>query len=288
MKEITQELVKKLLPKRPKNGYKGTFGKILIIGGSKNFPGAPALAGMGALRVGAGLVTLALPESVYPIVASKVFEPTFIPLPEDKYGILPSALDILKSELEKFDVIVIGNGLGIGGSTVEFVQKLLSLNLKQKIVIDADGLNILSSGTLLGKLKFDGVFTPHPGEMARLTGLSVSEVQKNRANLVEMYSKKWGMCVVLKGAETLISSKGEVFLNPFSVPALATAGTGDVLAGMIAGLLGQGLDILDASIAGVYLHALAGEVLQDEVGDAGVVASDLLNLLPNVLNHLKK
>ncbi len=289
MQEITSEYVRKLLPKRPINAYKGTFGKVLVIGGSKNFPGAPALASMGALRSGAGLVTIALPENILPIVASNVLEPTFIPLPEDKYGILPSAINLLKPEFEKFDVILVGNGLGLGSSTVEFVQNLLSLNLNQKVVVDADGLNILSSGTLFGKMKFEGVFTPHPGEMARLTGLSVQEIQSARAKIAEKFSKKWGMCVVLKGAETVVSSKkGETFLNPFSVPTLATAGTGDVLAGMIAGFLGQGLDSLKASLIGVYLHAFAGEILQNEAGDGGIIASDLLNMLPHVMNHLKK
>jgi ADP-dependent NAD(P)H-hydrate dehydratase / NAD(P)H-hydrate epimerase len=289
MKRITPKLIKQLLPSRPLDAHKGTFGKILVVGGSKNFPGAPTLASLGALRIGAGYVTIALPESVYPVVASKVTEPTFILLPEDENGILPIAVDILNTELKKFDAILIGNGLGVGSSTIEFVQRFLSQTIKQNIVVDADGLNILSLGSFLKDVKFNGVFTPHPGEMANLIGKTVEEVQASRTRIAGEYSRKWGVTLVLKGADTIIASnKGEIFLSPFSIPALATAGTGDILAGMIAGFLGQGLNSVDASILGAYIHAFTGEVLQNEVGDTGVIASDLLNLLPHVINHLKK
>lgn len=289
MKNISPNIVKELLPTRPLNAYKGTFGKVLIIGGSKNFPGAVSLAAMGAYRVGAGLVTLALPESIFPIVASKITEPTFIPLPEDDYGIAPKATEILIRELEKFDVVLIGNGLGLGSSTIDFFQRFIQTLDGRKVVVDADGLNILSSGTLFDKLRFDGVFTPHPGEMARLSGLSVQDIQSDRIKVAKEYSKKWSQTIILKGAETIVSSsKGEVYINPFSIPALATAGSGDVLAGMVAGFIGQGLNNLDASIVSAYIHAYAGEVLQNEAGDSGVIASDILNLLPHVISNLKK
>jgi ADP-dependent NAD(P)H-hydrate dehydratase / NAD(P)H-hydrate epimerase len=288
MKKITAKLVRELLPLRPLDAHKGTFGKVLVIGGSKNFPGAPVLSSLGALRVGAGYLTIALPESIYPIVASKVIEPTFIPLPEDQNGILIAAVDILESSLDMFDVILIGNGLGMGSSTQKFVQKFLSLKIKQPIVIDADGLNIISSGTFLKDIKLNGVLTPHPGEMARLTGLSVKEIQADRIQVSKEFSKIWGVTIILKGVDTVIASPdGEVYLNPFSIPSLATAGTGDVLAGMIAGFLGQGLNVLDASIVGTYIHGLTGEKLQNEIGDAGVIASDLLDLLPHMITQLK-
>ncbi|OGE28136.1 NAD(P)H-hydrate dehydratase [Candidatus Daviesbacteria bacterium RIFCSPHIGHO2_01_FULL_40_11] len=274
--ELTKEWVAKKLPTRPKNAHKGTFGKVLVIAGSENYPGAPYLACVACYRVGAGLVTLATEQTVKIIVSRKLPEVTFLP-PHEVVG-----------KINEYDVVLIGPGLGQSDQTVKLVKDLLNSNLPPT-VIDGDGLNILSKvGEWWRSLKGEVVVTPHSGEMARLTGLTIKEIQSDRIDVAQYFAKKWEKVLVLKGTNTVIvSPSGEVLLSPFANPALATAGTGDVLAGAIAGMLAQGLKPFDATAVGVYIHGLAGEILRKKIGNAGVLASDVLPLLPKAIKLLK-
>lgn len=288
MKILTKEQISKILPKRPKDANKGTFGKVLVIAGSENYPGAAYLCCTAAYRIGAGLITLATIPVVQNIVSKKLPEVTFIILPEENGAIGEMALDAIYEKL-KIDVMLIGPGLGRYEGTAKFIYNLLRSDIGDlNFVIDGDGLNILATiddwDRLLENYGNNAVLTPHPREIARLTNLSVEEIQKNRVKVAQDYADKWGQVVVLKGANTVIASPGgEKKISPFANPALATAGTGDVLSGIIAGLLAQRVKPFDASCAGVYIHGMAGEVLREKIGDAGVLASDLLPIIPQVV-----
>lgn len=262
---LTREWVAGKLPKRPKSANKGTFGKVLVVAGSEKYPGAAYLCSAAAYRVGAGLVTLATIPSVKIIVSRKLPEVTFLDLNE------------ISDSISNYDVILIGPGLG---KDAKIPKEVLDINRRK--VIDGDALRFLSG------FKGNMILTPHPGEMARLSGLSIEKIQKDRIHVAKYYAKKWGTVVVLKGANTIAASPaGESRISPFANPILATAGTGDVLAGIIAGLLAQGLNTFDAASVGVYIHGLAGEMLREKIGDAGGLAGDLLPLLPRVIGHIQ-
>ena len=279
MEKLTKQYTASLLPKRPKDANKGTFGKVLVIAGSENYPGAAYLACVAAYRVGAGLVTLATISSVKIIISRKLPEVTFLSFPE------------VFKKLPEYDVILIGPGLGLNDQVKKLMEDFCInySNNRNKTVIDGDGLNILSKiENWWKRLNGDVVLTPHPGEMARLTGLTVDQVQSNRIDTAQTFSQKWNKIVVLKGANTIIASPaGEVVVSSFANPVLATAGTGDVLSGIIAGFVAQGLKLFDAACLGVYMHGLAGEMLSKKMGDAGIVASDLLPFLPQAIHQLK-
>jgi len=300
----TPELIRTLLPGRPMDGHKGTFGRAMVVAGSANYTGAAYLAASAALRVGAGLVTLGIAEILHPILASKLTEATYLLLPHEMGSLAPEATQTLHQQLEGYDALLLGPGIGSDEKTVEFVARLLDLPLPgikshlgflepataardhksrlPPLVIDADGLNALTGvkawfKSLCGPV----VLTPHPGEMARLLDTTVAEVQANRIEVARRAAQKWKVVVVLKGAYTIISSpEGVAYINPFANPALATAGTGDVLAGAIVGLLAQGLPPLKAAVAGAYVHGLAGQMVSEELGLAGAIAGDLLDRLP--------
>lgn len=288
---IDTELVGDLLPTRRPNANKGTFGKVLVIAGSMNYVGAAYLVCEAAMRVGAGLVTLAAPQSLHPILASKLTEATHLPLPEDKSGdIDPEAVWVVKGQLAGYDAVVLGCGLGQKARTAEFVEKVVKeLPPGTRLVIDADGLNILAEKERWWEmLPAETVLTPHPGEMARLTGKSVAEIQADRQEAVSTAAREWQRCIVLKGAFTAVASpEGAVRICGMANAGLASAGTGDVLSGAIGGLIAQGLSPFEAATCGVYVHAMAGELVKVEFGDAGMVASDLLPVLPLVISDSK-
>ncbi len=308
------ELVRGLLPLRPRHAHKGTFGKALIVAGSPNYTGAAYLASAAATRVGAGLVTLCLAQSLHSILASKLTEVTFLLLPHDLGALVPQATKLLEEKLSEYDALLVGPGLGSEDSTVEFVHRLLGVERggarrqigfltvggeelakgeKAKelppLVIDADGLNALArTPRWWESLTAQAVLTPHPGEMSRLMGCSIEEVEADRIGMAQKAAQEWKQVVILKGAHSIIAAPdGRVAISPFANPGLATAGTGDVLAGSIVGFLAQGLSLYDAAIAGVYLHGAAGEMATAALGDAGTVAGDLLPLLPHVLKRLR-
>lgn len=294
---LTKEWVRERLPVRSKDANKGTFGKVLIIAGSESFVGAPYLAAAAAYRVGAGLVTLATISLVQKIIGKKIPEVTFLILPEENGAISNLATGILSGKLSELNlsqentrnIILIGPGLT--KKPFKFVNEIFKLNGLQRLLIDGDGLNILSEIKYWWKdfKRHDvkTILTPHLGEMARLTGLSIDKIKQDRLNIARSYATKWRQVLVLKGANTVIASPvGEILVSPFANPVLSTAGTGDVLVGIIAGLMAQGLKPFDASGVGVYLQGLGGEMVSKEIGHAGMLASDLLPLLPKIIKKL--
>ena len=290
---MTRSWARSLLPRRPYDGHKGTFGRALVVAGSMRYIGAAYLACQGAARVGAGLVTLACTARLQSILASKLTEVTYLPIPEASPGIPgPGAAGEIESQLSECQVLLIGCGLGQEPPARDLVHRLLQERGRSlpPTVVDADGLNALAEfPEWWEKLGDQTVLTPHPGEMARLMGLSTGDVQADRIGIAREGAKRWRKVVVLKGAHTVVASPdGWARLSPFANPGLASAGTGDVLAGAIAGLLAQGITPLEAASCGVYLHGLAGEMGRREMGEAGLLASDLLPLLPKAIKELKE
>ena len=290
---LTSDWARSVLPRRPREANKGTLGKVLVVAGSINYIGAAYLACSGALRVGAGLVTLATPASLQPILASKLTEVTYLPLPESHRGIVsPGAAKLIHQQLNQYDVLLLGCGLGQSQSAIRFVGATLLRGevTLPPLVLDADALNTLARiPNWWLQLPSDAILTPHPGEMARLVGESVEEVQQDRQEMAKRVSLDWKKTVVLKGADTVIANPdGQSRISPVANPGLASAGTGDVLSGAIAGLLAQGLSLFDAAALGVYLHAEAGEVVRAKLGDAGMIATDLLPALPQVIKQLRE
>ncbi|MBI4201755.1 MAG: NAD(P)H-hydrate dehydratase [Chloroflexi bacterium] len=289
----TPDLVHALLPKRPLDSHKGTFGSVLAVAGSRRYAGAAYLACMAAYRAGAGLVTLAAPQSIYPILASKLTEVTHLPVKETSSGnISIYALEELRAVLDSYDVLLVGCGLGADDDLRLVLGRLLleSPGLANKpLVLDADALNHLARiDDWHTRLKSRTVLTPHPGEMARLLHSTPVFVQSRRLQSVQEAARTWQQTVVLKGAYSLVASpNGATRLNPFANPALATAGTGDVLAGAAAGLLAQGLTPYDAATVACYIHAAAAEALSSTLGDAGLIATDLLEEIPRQVKSLK-
>jgi len=290
---ITKTWARSAVPPRPASANKGTFGRMLAVVGSENYIGAAYLACMGAARVGAGVVTLSTAKSLQPILASKLTEVTYTPLPESEKGTLSDkASAAILSILPYYRIMLMGCGLGQHEQTKEFVKNIL-FNLPEKppmLVLDADALNILSeSHAWWKKLPPGTIVTPHAGEMARLLGISIEKVQSNRLELTRKAAADWQKIVVLKGAYTVLAEpSGRARISGAANAGLASAGTGDVLAGAIAGLAAQGIPLFDAAALGVYLHAGAGEMVKDELGDTGMLASDLLPALPKVIKGLRE
>lgn len=284
----TADEMGRLLPRRPANANKGTFGRAMVVAGSRDYVGAPALAGLAAGRVGAGLVTVAVPETVYTSLTSKLTETTFVTLPAEEGGLGASAVEILLPRLEGYEALLIGCGFGRARPALDFVRALFqSGGQLPPLVIDADALYALAQSGEWWKQVRTPILTPHPGEMARLVGHSVQQVQEDRLGIARDYASHWNAVVVLKGAHTVIAAPdGRLTVLPFANPALATAGTGDVLAGAIVGLVAQGLPPYEAACAGAYLHAYAGEKVRREVGPSGALAGDLLPRLPSALREL--
>jgi NAD(P)H-hydrate epimerase len=271
------------LDRRPVDGHKGTFGKVLIIGGSVGFSGAPALAGKGALRSGAGLVRVAVPQSIQPIIAT--LEPcyTTIGLPEEDGQLSSKAVRELAKHLPDNDVVAFGPGVGIGGGVKDVLFSLLSVE-SLKLIIDADGLNVLAKcggvGGWLGKKKAEVVITPHPGEMKRLWKSVFREpMPEDRQECAGRFAEKTGTIVVLKGAGTVVTDGEKVYTNTSGNPGMATAGSGDVLTGAIAALAGQGLSLFDAAVLGVFVHGLAGNIAAAVQGQVSLVATDIVDNL---------
>jgi holo-[acyl-carrier-protein] synthase len=277
------------LPARPRDGHKGTFGTVVVVAGSQGFTGAAYLASMGAARSGAGIVRLLVAQSIYPILAQKCTEVIVGPVPEISPGVVGHAS--LSGILRGFagaDAGVIGPGLGRDASTRRLIEDLVP-RVAAPLVLDADALNLLAEHrTILPRLSPQIVLTPHPAEFSRLSGFETAVVQQDRRGIASRFAKAWNKVVVLKGAGTVIAAPdGRVTLNPIATPALASGGTGDVLAGVIAGLMAQKLPPFEAAVTGVHLHSLAGVDLEASLGQAGVLASDLLPQLPRVMERLR-
>jgi NAD(P)H-hydrate epimerase len=301
------QMVRRMLPQRAAGAHKGTFGKALVIAGSVNYTGAAYLAGASATRVGAGLVTVGLAEPIHAAVASRLAEATYLLLPHDLGAIAVDAADVVSEKADGYDGLLIGPGLGREKGTQAFLDGLLSGPVARRaigfpgalraktarqslppMVIDADGLNIISElDDWALRLTPGSILTPHPGEMARLMGCTIADVEVDRIGVARDQSSQWGHVVVLKGAYTVVAAPdGRVVIQPFANAGLATAGTGDVLAGAIVGLRVQGLAAFESAVAGSYLHGLSGQLAREEWGTAGMVAGDLLSALPEAIRTL--
>ncbi|MEP7137407.1 MAG: NAD(P)H-hydrate dehydratase, partial [Chloroflexota bacterium] len=307
-------LVYALLPDRALDAHKGTFGTALIVAGSASYTGAAVLAGEAAYRSGAGLVTLAVPANLHTALAGQIPEATWALLPQEMGAISANAAEMLAKKFERATALLIGPGIGTEETTKQFIENVITGKFAQKkstarigfiyeenkteekngtlppLVIDADGLNLLAKiKDWHTALPTQSILTPHPGEFSTLTGLSKDEIQENRQALASKYAQEWGHIVVLKGAFTVIASPdGRVTIIPVASPALARAGSGDVLAGLIVGLRAQGLDAFDAAVAGAWIHAQAGLYAADDMGTtASVMASDISNSIPDVLSDLE-
>ena len=277
---ITKELVKTMLPDRPKNAHKGNAGRVTVAAGSYGYVGAAALSSFAAVKGGAGLVTLLTPENTREVLAIKLTEVMVkgLPVSEDRL-VTEEALEVVSEALDKADVLAIGPGFGLSEETGSLIREIL-VTTAVPCVIDADAITALKDHTeLLSHMLAEKVLTPHPGEMARITGIRISEIEKNRVEVARLYAEKWQAVIVLKGVPTVIAlPDGTVYLNTTGTPAMATGGSGDVLTGLIAALIGQGLTVADAAVAGVYLHGLAGELAAK--GSIGIAATELLQMLP--------
>jgi ADP-dependent NAD(P)H-hydrate dehydratase / NAD(P)H-hydrate epimerase len=289
--------VSERIPERPLNANKGTFGKVMIVGGSRQYTGAVALASQAAYRVGCGLVTAAAPRSVVESLRGTLFEPTWLPLPEDDGALNQPAVAILDNALPAYDVTLLGPGMGRSPSTASVVIDLLHTMTEHtpsipknmpRLVLDADALNILSEHPdWWQRIPPFTILTPHPGEMARLVRSTTEHVAAERGSLVREKAAAWNAVVVLKGAHTLIGEPGgQVAVIPFKTDALAKAGTGDVLAGMIAGFLAQGLEPFQAAVVGAFIHAAAGVHAAEVVGSGrSVLAGDVISAIGPVLSR---
>ncbi|HEV8661823.1 MAG TPA: NAD(P)H-hydrate dehydratase [Candidatus Methylomirabilis sp.] len=276
-------------PPRDPNAHKGTYGHVLVVAGSVGKSGAAALCSLGALRSGAGLVTLALPESLNDAMEAKLTEVMTVPLPETEERTLSrAALDRLLPLLEGKAAVALGPGLSTHPSTVALVWDLIAA-ARLPLVVDADGVNALAHRLeALGKVTAPLLLTPHPGELARLLTVGPQEVQDQRIPIAQKVAQTYNLTLVLKGARTVVANpKGQVAISPTGNPGMATAGAGDVLTGVLAGLIAQGGD-LDLKVrAGVYLHGLAGDLAAEALTAEAMLAGDLLTRLPEAIRRLK-
>jgi hydroxyethylthiazole kinase-like uncharacterized protein yjeF len=269
------------LPDRPADAHKGSVGRVLVIAGSRGMVGAGVLVCRAAYRAGAGLVTWAFPESLATLIGTSVVETITLPYPDGGSG-MPSlnAREHLSEASFEADAVVLGSGLAVSGEAGELVRLLIP-EIHAPLVLDAGALTALGTEFKpLEKRERPTILTPHPGEMSRLTGVPVKEIQADRSAAAQALASNTGALVVLKGAGTVIASPEALAVNESGNPGMATAGAGDVLAGVIAALLGQGMAPFDAARLGAYLHGLAGDIAAEERGVHGVMAGDLIEALP--------
>lgn len=282
LETITGAFVRRSLPRRDPEGHKGTFGKVLCVCGSVGYTGAPIFAGRGAVRTGSGLVFLAVPESVWPVAAVKSDEAMPFPMPEAEGRLSLLAEEPIRRRAESCDAVLIGCGLGRGWQTDALVRNLLTI--EKPMVLDADGLNALSGREeLLQKRAAPTILTPHEGEFLRLGG----DLSAGREAAAAAFSEKYGVYLVLKGHRTVVAAPdGRLAVNGTGNSGMAKGGSGDVLAGMILSLLGQGCGAFEACCAGVWLHGRAGDLAAADKGERGMTPTDLLEQIPYAMKDL--
>ncbi len=279
IRRLNHELVLSLLPDRNPWGHKGNFGKLLLLCGSRGYTGAAFFAAMGALRAGAGLVFLGVPESIYGIEAVKLNEPVIFPLPDESGRLSADAVPEILTRLPQMDAVLVGPGLGQSEGTLAVVRAVLE-KAECPVVVDADGINVLSAHRdLLRGRKLPTILTPHDGEFARLGGV----IGEDRMSAAAALAEELGCVVLLKGHETCITDGTDGFLNPTGNPGMAVGGSGDVLAGVITALLGAGLLPLEAAACGAWLHGAAGDRCAAELGQYGMLPTDMLSALPRLM-----
>ena len=279
IRRLNHKLVLSLLPDRNPWGHKGNFGKLLLLCGSRGYTGAAFFAAMGALRSGAGLVFLGVPESIYGIEAVKLNEPVIFPLPDAGGRLSADAVPEILTRLPQMDAVLVGPGLGQSEGTLAVARAVLE-KAECPVVVDADGINVLSAHRdLLRGRKLPTILTPHDGEFARLGGV----IGEDRMSAAAALAEELGCTVLLKGHETCIADGTDGYLNPTGNPGMAVGGSGDVLAGVITALLGAGLPPLEAAACGAWLHGAAGDRCAAELGQYGMLPTDMLSALPRLM-----
>lgn len=282
---MVREHIEKI-PSRREDSHKGDYGRVFVLAGSKGMTGAAYLASQGALYSGSGLVTNGIPESLNPIMETKLTEVMTLPLEEtDDQSLSLKAKPNILGFAKKCDVVAIGPGLGSDGSTKMLVAELLA-EIEQPVVLDADGINALEGDMeVLRKRGFRTVITPHPGELARLMRKDVEEIQSNRSDMARSVAEVTGAVVVLKGHRTVVANpEGKLYVNETGNSGMASGGTGDILTGMIASFIGQGIDDYSSAVCAVYIHGMAGDIAAEEVGQFSMTASDILDFLPEAFD----
>lgn len=279
IESLTHERVLDILPNRNMTAHKGNFGRILLLCGSRGYTGAAYLAAMGALRTGAGLVYLGVPESIYAIEAVKLNEPIVLPLPDEDGQLAAAAVDEIRTLLLKMDAVLIGPGLGQSKGTLAVLKTVLR-EFHGPVVLDADGINLLAQHKfLLRGRTAPTVLTPHEGEFVRIAG----DIGADRRSAAEKLARELGCIVVLKGHGTIITDGVTSYRNPTGNPGMAVGGSGDVLAGMVSSLLGQGIVPLEAAAAAAWLHGAAGDRCAEKLGQYAMLPTDLLEELPRLM-----
>ena len=279
-KTLTHEGVLNILPERYYSAHKGNFGRVLLLCGSKGYTGAAALCALGALRSGAGLVYLGVPESIYEIEACKLLEPVVFPLPEDNGMLSANAVNLLSNILPQMDAVVMGCGLGQSEGVLAVIKHVL-MNFDGVVVLDADGINVMKDhkDILRGRSQ-QTILTPHEGEFARF---SQSDINSERLERACTLANELGVIVVLKGYQTITTDGDVSYINPTGNPGMAVGGSGDVLAGMIGAFVGQQIPPLEAAACAVWLHGAAGDICAKELGQYGMLPSDMLQRLPRLM-----
>ncbi|MGF7058087.1 NAD(P)H-hydrate dehydratase [Brassicibacter mesophilus] len=286
---VEKEFVHDKLPKRKKDTHKGTYGRIGIIAGSKGMTGAVYLSSIACLKSGSGLVYSIVPSSISDILEIKLTEAIIVPIEDKGRGyFIEDSIEKILNESNNCDCIAIGPGIGVDDERIEVVRSLL-LYVDKPIVLDADGLNCISSDiNIIKKRKASTVVTPHPGELSRLLNVDIKYIQANRVKYCKMASEKLGVITVLKGADSVICSEnGDVFINETGNPGMATAGSGDVLTGMISSFIGQGISPLHAAVCGTYLHGLSGDIAVEDKGEYGLIATDIVANIPYAIKYIQ-
>jgi len=287
--EAIRQEFRRLLKKRPRNSHKGDFGHVFILAGSRGLTGAAALCSNAALRSGAGLVTLGIPVSLSPIMSRKLTEVMTLSLPETKDASL--SLKAEKEILKKVgdsDIVVLGPGVSRHPETLRLINRLI-IRIDKPMVLDADALNAISRNvSALKKIKRGYIVTPHAGEMSRLIDRDARYIKNHRLIVAKKFSHDYNAVVVLKGAGTIVAGPdGKYYINRTGNPGMATAGSGDVLAGIITGFLAQGLGIFNAAKLGVYIHGLAGDIAAKDKGEIGLIAGDILENIPYAIKLMR-
>ena len=279
IQELNRQSVLSILPDRDPFGHKGSFGTVLLLCGSRGFTGAAYLAAMGALRSGAGLVYLGVPESIYAIEAVKLNEPVVFPLPDKEGKLSEEAVPEIRKRLPAMDAVLVGCGLGISEGTLAVVKAVLE-NVACPVVLDADGINVLSGHMdILRGRQYPTILTPHDGEFRRVGG----SVGDDRMASAGAFASEFGCVLLLKGHRTCITDGQTGYVNGTGNPGMAVGGSGDVLAGILTGLLGQGIEPLKAAACAAWLHGAAGDLCASELGQYAMLPTDMLSALPRLL-----
>jgi NAD(P)H-hydrate epimerase len=282
-------MIKGFLKKRPRHSHKGDFGHVFILAGSRGLTGAAALAANACLRSGAGLATLGIPSSLNLAMEAKLTEVMTHPLPETRDGSLSlMGKEEILERADDSDVLIMGPGLSRNPETQKLIKELI-VNIKKNMVLDADALNaITDSPAILKRTLEKCIVTPHPGEMARLINKNIDYVQKNRLSIAKKFANQYNPVVILKGSGTVVADKNTSYVNKTGNPGMATAGSGDVLTGVIGGFLAQGMRPFEAAKFAVYIHGLAGDLAAKEIGEVGLIASDILEKIPEAIVRLAR